>query len=116
MSLLDRLLHTALLLLGMLLVLATLLSAIRTFVLPRSDRSFLTLVVFRVLRRIFNLFLRFSTTYDRSDAIMAYYAPLGIMMLLPAWYTLICLGYGAVYWSLGFGNPAASFELSGSSL
>ena len=37
---------------------------------------------------------------------MAYYAPLGLMLLLPTWYLLICLGYTAVYWSLGVGGFA----------
>ena len=92
---------------GVLVVLATLVSAISTFVLPRSDRSFLTRLVFKNLRRIFDVFLRLSHTYERSDAIMAYYAPLGLMLLLPTWYLLICLGYTAVYWALGAGSAAA---------
>lgn len=108
--------HVAVFLTGVLLVAFTLLSAISTFVLPRSDRSWLTRTVFRLLRRLFNIFLHFSTTYERSDSIMAYYAPLGLMLLLPTWYVLICLGYTAVYWSLGVGGFAESFRLSGSSL
>lgn len=108
--------HVALFLMGALLVAFTLISAISTFVLPRSDRSWLTRSVFRLLRRIFNVFLRFSTTYERSDAIMAYYAPLGLMMLLPTWYVLICLGYTAMYWALGAGEFSEAFRLSGSSL
>ena len=113
---LDRALHVAVFLLGLLAVVLTLLSAISTFVLPRSDRSFLTRLVFRSLRRVFDTFLRFSTTYERSDSIMAYYAPLGLMLLLPTWYLLICLGYTAVYWALGYDGVLASFQLSGSSL
>jgi hypothetical protein len=109
-------LQIAALLVGVLAVLLTLLSAISTFVLPRSSRSFLTRLVFRQLRRIFDFFLRFSHTYEQSDAIMAYYAPLGLMLLLPTWYILICLGYMSIYWALGFGTLAESFELSGSSL
>ena len=99
MLLSDSALHTAVFLGGILLVLLTLISAISTFVLPRSSRSFLTRLVFRSLRRLFDFFLHFSTTYERSDAIMAYYAPLGLMLLLPTWYILTCLGYTAIYWS-----------------
>lgn len=116
MFLLDNSMHIAVFLLGLLAVLATLVSAISTFVLPRSDRTFLTKIVFRSVRRVFDVFLRFSTTYERSDSIMAYYSPLGLMLLLPTWYLLICLGYTAVYWSLGFGDWLQSFQLSGSSL
>src|SRR5512140_467365 len=116
MSLLDTILHIAMFLAGVVLVLGTLVSAIATFVLPRSDRSFLTRLVFRSVRRVFDFLLRFSTTYERSDAIMAYYAPLGLMLLLPTWYLMICLGYTAIYWSLHYGSLVDSFHLSGSSL
>ncbi len=109
-------LHAAVLLVGLIAVIATVSSAISTFVLPRSDRTFVTRVVFRGLRRLFDVVLRFSTTYERSDAIMAYYAPMGLMLLLPAWYVLIALGYTAIYWSLGAGGWGQSFKLSGSSL
>jgi hypothetical protein len=116
MPLSDRALHLAVFIAGFLAVFLTLLSAISTFVLPRSDRSFLTRLVFRSVRRVFDFFLRFSTTYERSDAIMAYYAPLGLMLLLPTWYVLICFGYTAVYWSLGIGTFLDAFRESGSSL
>jgi len=60
--------------------------------------------------------LHFAKTYRRRDAIMAYYAPIGLMLLLPAWYLLILLGYAAMYWALGVGDLFAVFRLSGSSL
>jgi hypothetical protein len=47
---------------------------------------------------------------------MAYYGPLGMLLLLPAWYLLILLGYAAIYWALGAGDLFAVFRLSGSSL
>jgi hypothetical protein len=116
MSAPERALHLAVFIAGLLLVIGTLVSAISTFVLPRSDRSFLTRLVFRSLRRVFNFLLHFSDTYERSDAIMAYYAPLGLMLLLPTWYLLICVGYTAIYWALGYDGLLSSFRLSGSSL
>lgn len=113
---LDGSLHIALFIIGVLAVILTLASAIGTFVLPRSDRNLLSRLVFRSLRKFFNMLLRFSNTYERSDAIMAYYAPYGLMLLLPVWYLLLCLGYTAIYWSVGAGDWATSFDLSGSSL
>jgi hypothetical protein len=101
---------------GLVLVLLTLFSAISTFVLPRSARPLVTRVVFTGLRAVFNVILRFANSYSRRDAIMAYYAPIGLMLLLPAWYLLIALGYTAIYWALGAADVAAAFELSGSSL
>ena len=68
-----------------------------------------------MLRKVFNLFLHFERTYERQDAIMAYYAPISLMMLLPVWYLLIALGYTAMYWALGVGNFIDAFRLSGSS-
>jgi len=110
------LLHPAAFACGLLLVLLTLYSALSTFVLPRSARSFITRVVFIRLRAVFDFTLRFAKSYRRRDAIMAYYAPVGLMMLLPAWYVLIALGYTAIYWGLGAGDWTTAFELSGSSL
>ena len=109
-------LHLIVFFIGVLAVILTIASAISTFVLPRSDRTLLNRLVFRSLRKLFDLLLHFSNTYERSDSIMAYYAPYGLMLLLPAWYLLLCLGYTAIYWSLGFGNLSDSFRLSGSSL
>jgi hypothetical protein len=101
---------------GLVLVLLTLFSAISTFVLPRSARSLITRVVFTGLRAAFNVILRFANSYRRRDAIMAYYAPIGLMLLLPTWYLLIALGYTAIYWALGAADLVSAFELSGSSL
>lgn len=102
--------------LGLVTVILTLSSAISTFVLPRGARSQLNRIVFGLLRRIIDFMLHFAKTYRRRDAVMAYYAPIGLMLLLPAWYVLILLGYAAMYWALGAGDLFAVFRLSGSSL
>lgn len=101
---------------GVVVISLTLSSAVSTFVLPRSARSQLNRIVFGLLRRLFDFLLHFAKTYPRRDAIMAYYAPLGLMLLLPSWYILILLGYSAIYWSAGVGDLFAVFRLSGSSL
>ncbi len=102
--------------LGLVVVVLTVSSAISTFVLPRSTRSFLNYLVLRLLRKAFNFIFRFVKTYRRRDAIMAYYAPIGLMLLLPVWYLLIALGYAAMYWALGVGTFIGALQLSGSSL
>lgn len=102
--------------LGFVTVILTLSSAIATFALPRAARSQLNRVVFGLLRRILNFILRFAKTYQRRDSIMAYYAPIGLLLLLPTWYLLILAGYAAMYWSLGVGDLFAVFRISGSSL
>lgn len=116
MSIIEIIIHALFFLVGLIIVVLTLYSAISTFVLPRSARSPLTRLVFLLLRRVFDITMHFAKTFDRRDAIMAYYAPIGLMMLLPVWYLLISLGYAAMYWALGTGNFVAAYELSGSSL
>ena len=101
---------------GLLVVILTISSAVSTFVLPRGVRSQLNRIVFGLLRRIIDFILHLAQTYARRDAIMAYYAPIGLMLLLPTWYILTLLGYAAMYWGLGVGNLFAVLRLSGSSL
>jgi len=101
---------------GIALVASALLSAVRTFVLPRSARDPITRFVFRTLRRLFDLRLRFSRSYLVSDRVMALYAPIGLLLLPLVWLGLVLLGYAAVYWALGVGTWEAAVLLSGSSL
>jgi type II secretory pathway pseudopilin PulG len=112
----ELLIHVLVFLLGILIVVLTLFSALSTFVLPRAARSQLNRIVFGTLRRAINIILRFAKNYQRRDAIMAYYAPIGLMLLVPTWYALILLGYTAMYWALGVGDWFTAFHLSGSSL
>ena len=102
--------------LGLIIVISTLFSAISTFVLPRSARSRLTQLVFRSLRKIFAGILHFAHSFQQKDGIFAYYAPISLLMLVPTWYVSITLGYAAIFWSLGVGSITACLRLSGSSL
>lgn len=112
----DTALHLIIFLLGVGLVIATIFSAISTFVLPRSARSQLNRLVFGVIRRFFEFPMHFANTYEQRDAIMAYYAPLALMSLVPTWYVIIALGYSLMYWSLRAGDYFYDLRLSGSSL
>jgi hypothetical protein len=116
MSTSESFLHILVFILGLLTVSLTLFSAISTFVLPRAARSQLNRIVFGLLRRVFNFILHFAKTYSRRDIVMAYYAPIGILLLVPTWYVLVLFGYAAMFWALGIGNLFAIFRLSGSSL
>ncbi len=112
----ETALHILVFLGGILTVLLTLSSALSTFVLPRAARSQLNRIVFGLLRRLINFILHFAKTYNRRDTIMAYYAPIGLMLLVPTWYILISVGYAAIYWALGAGNAPADLRLSGLSI
>ncbi len=116
MTFLANLAHILAFLGGLILVVLTLFSALSTFVLPRSARSRLNRLVFGVLRRVFDLILHFAKTYRRRDAILAYYAPIGMLLLLPTWYILISCGYTAMYWAVGGQGLFDAIRLSSSSL
>ena len=103
-------------LIGISIVIATLSSAISTFVLPRSARSQLNRLVFGVVRHVFEFVMKFARTYEQRDAIMAYYAPIALMLLVPTWYVLIALGYSFMFWALRAGDFFFDVRLSGSSL
>lgn len=102
--------------LGALLVASTLLSAVKTFVLPRSVPDWLTRLVFLTIRALFAFRLRRARTYQERDRVMAFYAPLSLLALVPAWLVLILLGYSALFWASGVGSWYQAFRLSGSSL
>ncbi|MCE9646462.1 MAG: hypothetical protein K8S20_10735 [Chloroflexi bacterium] len=112
----DILVRISIFLVGLVMVVMTIFSALSTFVLTRAARSQLNRVIFGVMRRVFDFILRFTRTYEQRDAIMAYYSPLSLIMLIPTWYALILAGYGAMYWSLGVGEWFADIRYSGSSL
>jgi hypothetical protein len=102
--------------LGLFLVLWTLASAIRTFVLPRSAPDRLTFFVFLGMRRLFDLRLLKAASYEQRDRIMAFFAPVSLLMLVPAWLTLVLIGYTLMYRAFGFEDWQAAFTVSGSSL
>lgn len=102
--------------LGMGIAAATLLSAIRTFVLPRSASDLIARWTFLTTRRLFELRLRRAPTYAARDQIMAYYAPITLLLLLPVWLFLTTLGFSFMFWAMGTGSYYDAFTVSGSSL
>jgi len=97
-------------------VIGTLFSALSTFVLPRSVHSRLNQILFGLLMTIFQKLMSMAKSYEGKDAIYAYYAPIGLMLLLPTWYTLLTIGFACLYWSMQVGDLITSIRLSGSSL
>jgi len=102
--------------LGALLVIATVLSAIRTFVLPRSAPVKLSRYVFRASRFCFSLWTHRATTYEERDRVMALYAPITLLILPAVWLTIVQIGYMAMFWAVGVDSLRLAFEVSGSSL
>ena len=101
---------------GLALVGWTLLSAIRTVVLPRSAQSLIARVVFRSLGRVFRLIAGSRTSFARRDRVMALFSPIALLVMAGAWVILVDLGYTLMYWSVQDAGWSEAFFLSGSSL
>lgn len=110
------LLRVLVFLLGAALVVATLRSAIRTFVLPRSANDPLTHYIFIVTSVLFSPFTSARRPYPAREAAMAMYAPVGLLSLPVVWLFLVMVGYTGLYWAVGAGSVRAAFLISGSSL
>ena len=98
------------------LVITTVSAAIRSFVLPRNESVRLNAFVFGGVRALFDFAARHARNYAYRDRILALYAPVGLVALPIGWLALVALGYTAIYWALGAGSLARSYELSGNSL
>lgn len=102
--------------LGAALVVYTIVSEGRTFVVPRSEAVFSSRAVFLLVRRVFDLLTRRLKTYGERDRIMGYYAPTALMLLPIVWLTSVLVGYAGMFWGIGAPSPLAAFESSGSAL
>jgi hypothetical protein len=102
--------------LGASLVISILTSAIRSFVVPRSENVFVTRLVFQTLFRVFQFRLHWTTSYAQRDRIMAFYSPVGLLVLPVVWLSCVSLGYTGMFWAVGASSWYDAFLLSGSSL
>jgi len=113
---LDLLLRLVALVAGVWLVAVALLSAVRTFVLPRGVSDPLPRVVFLAVRALFDVRTKKARDYAERDRLMAMYAPIALLCL-PAFYLLLVgLGYAAIFRGVGVADWATAFTMSGSSI
>lgn len=103
-------------LLGFTLVTHTVLSAVRTFVVPRAEQVFLSRAVFIAMRFAFNFWIARVKTFEQRDRVMGYYAPASLLVLPPVWLALVLIGYTGMFWASGVTTIEDAFYLSGSSL
>ncbi|MCP5099308.1 MAG: hypothetical protein GY943_27460, partial [Chloroflexi bacterium] len=103
-------------LVGIVLVGYTFISATRTFVLPRSASVKLTRFVFSTNRKLFDLVIKRLPTYEQRDSLMAIYAPLTLLIIVPTWLMLTTVGYALMFWGTGITPFVDAFLLSGSSI
>jgi Trk-type K+ transport system membrane component len=112
----EAIIRLILFLVGFVIVAYTVLSAIRTFILPRSARDPISRAVFLTMRRLFDLRVRGAKSYNERDAIMALYAPISLMTLPPVWLICVLLGYMFMFRAVGVPTLRDAFLTSGSSV
>ena len=92
-------------------------SALRSFVLPRANHSYLTTKIVRLIYSILALRFKPQTPFAVKDNILAMHPPYTMFALPLAWLTLIILGYTGMYWALDTTlSLRDALVLSGSSL
>lgn len=102
--------------LGLVLLVLVLDSAVRTFVLPRDATPVVTRVVFTGLRTAFDAIARLARTYDGRDSVMALYGPVGLLLLPAVWILVTLLAFAAMFHAIGVSGYERAIEMSGSSL
>ncbi len=100
---------------GTALVVRTMLSAIRTFVVPRPARSHLARYVFMSYERVLLSRARRKSSFEDRDRVLALHAPLALISLPGAYAVLVIFGFGLLFFAAG--TPAShAWVASGSSL
>ncbi|MFI5262453.1 MAG: hypothetical protein ACHQZR_07870 [Candidatus Limnocylindrales bacterium] len=125
-ALADAVLRAVVFALGFFVVVRIMLAAIRAFVLTRGSNDPLIRIFFRTTRRLLGLIAGPRRSYAWRDRVLAYYAPVSLVLLPIYWITLVGLGYTLMYWAMGVARPAGqaldlgalpdAFRLSGSSV
>lgn len=108
--------HGILFLLGCALVLTAVLSAVRTFIVPRGGKpDALTRWAFIVTRTILEVPTR-RASKTRRERVLAYFAPVALLSLPIVWLACVLLGYTAIYWALGAPSWTRAITISRLSL
>jgi hypothetical protein len=103
-------------LVGLGIVLAVGSSILRTLVVPRGVRSKLSNLVLRATLGCFRLVARRTSTYEARDAVLAYAAPLSLILMLFTWLGLLFVGFALLLFSFSPLDWSQSFREAGSSL
>jgi hypothetical protein len=101
---------------GAFLVVGTILSAVRSTVLPRASQSRISNLTTRGVRWVFRKRAGRRSTFEGRDQILAMMAPIALLVLLATWLVLILTGYALMYLAVTDRTVAGAIELSGSSV
>jgi hypothetical protein len=101
---------------GALVVLGTWISVIANLVVPRGLRSRYTRLIRDVVRRPFQTAADRCRTFEAKDLILAWSAPLSILVTLLSWLGLVVVGFGFVLAGVGGISIGRGMLESGSSV
>ena len=101
---------------GVFLVLAAILSALRSTVLPRASQSRIVAVDIVVTRWLFRVRAKRLTSYEARDRVMAMLGPVTLLAELGTWLVLVLAGYTLMYLAVTNKSFAGAVEVSGSSV
>jgi hypothetical protein len=98
------------------MVVATVLSAIMTLVVPRALPVRITRLVFTGMRVLFRLRWSRAGSFEARDRDLALYGPISLFTLAATWLVLTGTGYMLMFWALGERPLRQALVLSGSSI
>lgn len=101
---------------GIVVVLGTGMSLLRTLVLPRAQRDDLARIVERVVRAAVAVVVRLRRGYPQKDAVLALHGPLTLAAMLVVWLLLLLGGWTLVLWAVTHGSLAEAAREAGSSI
>ncbi len=101
---------------GVSVIALTLLSAVRTVILPRATPTRIGKVTDRSVGLLFRMLSGRTPSYERRDAVFALFGPSQLIALLTAWLLIVFGASAATFWALDDGSWRHSLTLSGSSL
>ena len=91
-------------------------SAMRTVVIPRPERVWLTRITFEAARRSVRWVNRRISNRARREQLLAVFGPAALLVLPVQWSIGAMVAFAAIYWGMGVGSVVDALELSGSSL
>jgi hypothetical protein len=116
MIVLQIILQIIVFLLGLGIALTTLFSAIKQTVLPGRKKVRLTRTLFLTTFRLFRFVSVRVPSDELRDAIMAFYAPLSVMLLPLTWAILLIIGFIMMFWGVSEPSLVTAFSLSGAAI
>jgi hypothetical protein len=101
---------------GAALIVCTVLSAIKTVVLPRAAVTRITRAVFLGVRRAIDVVAHPRRELVDRDPWLAMYAPMALVLLPAVWVSLVTVGFTMVFSAFGVEPLGEAFTTAGSSM